>query len=145
MTTAESVLNNAVERELARLRSVFPDPAVRFAPDGAGGAYVVVCERPLSVNWVQNETWVGFHVVHNTPYADTYPHYVRSDLARVDGAALGSPFSGPTTWDGLTKLSEIVGETAAVQISRRSNHRDGEGIEGPLEKLLKVLQWLNSR
>ena len=57
--------------------------------------------------YVQRQTWIGFRVTAQYPYADVYPLFVRSDLSRADGQALGEGMS-PVPFDGQP----------AIQVSR---------------------------
>ena len=102
--------------------------------DGDGGAYVTIDEVSLAGGpYKQTATWLGFHVTHTCPYADVYPHFVRPDLSRNDGNALGEGMSLGT-----------FRNKPAVQISRRSNKRDA-ATETAAIKALKVMRWLISR
>ena len=79
--------------------------------------------------------------------ADTYPHYVRADLTRKDGKPLGEAMTAGHTFaaaDVLRDKAEMPSRTA-IQLSRRSNHRDPAGCETPLIKLFKVIEWIRSR
>jgi hypothetical protein len=110
-----------------------PEVAWQVREDGAGGAVLVGHGVALGGVWEQAETWIGFRIPFNYPYADIYPHFVRGDLRRRDSGPLGEAMS-TTTFEGMP----------AVQLSRRSNHRV-PGIETALLKLLKVLTWLRER
>jgi hypothetical protein len=146
MTADQGKLKGGVERAINKLKSLFGPDNVHFVTDGSGGAYVVVLNVRLEDQYLEPTTWFGFQIVHNSPFADTYPHYVRPDLQLNDGSAPGAPISGPVAWDGLAAgLGKIVGAETAFQISRRSNHRTDDGVETPVEKLIKVAAWLNSR
>ena len=46
--------------------------------------------------------------------------------------------------DVLRDKAEMPSRTA-IQLSRRSNHRDPAGFETPLIKLFKVIEWIRSR
>lgn len=125
---------------------IFGEENVHFRADGAGGAFVVVLGVPLRDRYEQTSTWVGFQILHNCPFADTYPHYVRPDLKLASGVTPTGPISGPTAWDGLQgDLGRIVGTKEALQISRRSNHKSDDDVETPFEKLMKIVQWLHTR
>jgi hypothetical protein len=146
MTADRSALKAGVERAVKQLRELFGEENVHFRADGAGGAFVVVLGVPLRDQYEQLSTWVGFHILQNCPFADTYPHYVRPDLRLRSGGVPIGPVSGPTAWDGLPgELGRIVGSNEALQISRRSNHKADDDVETPLEKLMKIIQWLHTR
>lgn len=120
----------AVEKAIAELRTCFHDCAIEAEGDGSGGAYIVIREVPLGPPYVQADTWIGFQITFQYPYADVYPHFTRSDLTRVDGRALG---------EGLGAAQ--FRSKPAIQISRRSNKLNPSTDTATL-KLLKVLQWL---
>ena len=120
-----------VRMAVAEIAAVYPH--VSLEPDGNGGAHVVVEGLKLALIYRQRETWVGFHITYAYPQADVYPHFVRGDLCRVDGAALGRGTSTGCSYSGR----------AAVQISRRSN-RLNPAVDTALLKLQKVLLWLNN-
>jgi len=101
--------------------------------DGQGGAYVTVENVLLGHPYVQAETWVGFHLSFQYPYADVYPHFVRGDLARTDGGPLG---------EAMTQGS-FEGRSA-IQVSRRSNKLN-PATDTAAIKLAKVLEWMRNR
>jgi hypothetical protein len=114
------------------LRRTFGDCAVEATPDGEGGVFVIIRDVELGSIYAQPSTWLGFRISYLHPASDVYPHYIRADLARRDGQALG-PCLSPTTW--------IFGNTLALQLSRRSNRWDPRR-DTPALKALKVLAWL---
>ena len=124
----------------------FPRQQVAVAEDQAGGACVIVDGVPLGPPFEQANTWIGFHITDQCPYADTYPHYVRADLTRQDGRPLGEAM----TTGHIFPAADVLGNKAempsrpAIQLSRRSNHRDPAGFETPVIKLLKVIKWIRS-
>jgi hypothetical protein len=122
-----------VQAAVEDLHRGLPDATLVVREDGEGGAIVIVEDVPLGDPWAQPSTWIGFRIAFSYPYADVYPHFVRGDLSRADGGPLGEALT-PTTFEGRS----------AIQISRRSNHRD-PAIETALLKLLKVLAWIRSR
>lgn len=122
----------AIERAVEQLRADFPNSALSVREDGDGGAYVILDDVALGAPYQQASTWVGFRITAQYPYADTYPHFVRGDLARSDGRPLGDGMS-LTTWE----------ERPAVQVSRRTNRLDAMTQTAAL-KLHKVLAWLRS-
>ncbi len=118
---------------VGEVREAFPECTVTARDDGDGGALVMVEGVPLGPPYVQATTWIAFAITRQYPYADVYPHFVRGDLARADGAALGGGMS----------LTAYLGQ-AAVQISRRSN-RLNPTTDTVAIKLTKVLHWLLTR
>jgi hypothetical protein len=130
------VVKPAVEQALTELRDRFGADAVQHKVDGAGGAYVIVNDVDLGDVYTDEtrRSWMGFHIGFQHPMADIYPHFVRPDLKRVDGRAFGSGISA-TQYGGYAR--------SALQLSRRSNHRD-PAMETALIKMLKVLDWIRS-
>lgn len=123
-----------VQGAIQEIIEAFPAGRLEHVEDGQGGAIVTVHEIAVDGGrYQQTNTWVGFHITHTYPYADVYPHFVRHDLSRCDGKALG---------DG-TSLGSFRNQPA-IQISRRSNRHDPT-TDTALLKLCKVLRWLNSR
>lgn len=140
-------MSPAVEKAVEALYGQYGRNRVMVAGDREGGAYVIVEGVPLGASFAQAESWIGFHIPSTCPYADVYPHFVRSDLARMDAASLGEGFSTGAVFPDPAALKQpgAMASRAAVQISRRSNHKDAAGLETPLHKLLKVIKWLHSR
>jgi hypothetical protein len=128
-------MTDDVAAAVEELRQQFPGATVTAAPDTQGGAHVTVEPVDPGERYVQRETWIKFHITFQYPYSDVYPHFVRSDLARSDGAVLGEGMS-------VGHFGDDVGP--AVQISRRSN-RLNPSVDTAALKLVKVLDWLRSR
>ena len=114
------------------IKAAFPDATTEVKEEGDA---VVVLLDPVDPGdrYVQRDTWIGFRITFQYPYSDVYPHFVRGDLVRADGAELGEGMS-VTTFENRT----------AVQISRRSNRLD-PSTDTALIKLHKVLEWLRTR
>jgi hypothetical protein len=126
-------LTEPVAAAVAEIERGMSEVAWEVREDGAGGAVLIGQGASLGGVWEQSDTWIGFRIPFNYPYADVYPHFVRGDLRRRDGGPLGDAMSA-TTFEGMP----------AIQLSRRSNHRV-PGIETAVIKLLKVLSWLRER
>lgn len=126
-----------VAAAIQQIRLQFPDSNVETREDGQGGAYVVVDPVDLGPLYTEGtrQTWIGFLISFQYPFADVYPHHVRRDLARVDSRPLGEGM-GHAEFQGFGRLS--------VQISRRSNSRDSS-LETAVSKLLKVIHWASTR
>lgn len=114
------------------IKAAFPNATVEVKEEGDA---VVVFLDPIDPGepYKQRESWIGFRITFQYPYSDVYPHFVRGDLSRVDGAGLGEGMS-MTTLEGRS----------AVQISRRSNRLDPT-TDTALIKIHKVLAWLRTR
>lgn len=140
-------MSPAVEKAIEAIRARYGADGLLVAADRDGGAYVIVEGVPIGAPFAQENSWIGFHIPSTCPYADVYPHFVRPDLSRVDGGPLGEGLSTGHSLpaaDAL-KLPGAMESRPAVQVSRRSNRKDTAGLETPLHKLLKVIQWLKSR
>lgn len=129
-----------VQQAVAEIRAAFPEATVSAVADGSGGAYIEVGSVPLSPVYEQRETWIGFQVTHQYPYADVYPHFVRPDLRRRDGAPLGD--AGNPSGTGVWADGRNFRDRPAIMLSRRSK---GPAAQTALLKLQKVLRWLNDR
>lgn len=121
-----------VAKAVEGIRGAFPGAIVVVEEDNTGGAKVRVEGIQLSAAYVQESTWIAADIPAQVPYVDIYPLFVRGDLTRRDGAALGG---------GLSPGHNFMGKDA-VQASRRSPRRDA-GIETPALKFLKVMAYLN--
>lgn len=128
-------INRNVAEAIEEIRETFDETAVTVHGDGSGGAWVVIDAVPLGPIYTQDDSWIAFLITFAYPDADVYPHFVRPDLSRADGAALGAGFS-QTTW-GLTGKP-------GMQLSRRSN-RLNPAVDTAATKVLKVLKWLNEQ
>jgi hypothetical protein len=126
-------LKEEVAEAIAEIEATFPDSKVDVREEDQGGAFVVVDPVDPGGAYEQCETWIGFQITFQYPFADVYPHFVRGDLRRTDGAGLVEGMS-PAQWE----------QRAAIQVSRRSNHLDPASDTAAI-KLLKVLEWLRTR
>ncbi len=122
-----------VQQAIDEITSAYPGVPFTVREDGEGGAYVVLEEVDPGPLYQVRVTWIGFRITFQYPFADTYPHFVRGDLARADGRVLGEATSA-ATFEGRS----------AIQISRRSNRLNPQ-TDTALIKLQKVLTWLAAR
>ena len=125
-------LKAAVATAIDEIRIRFEGHEVHVREDGEGGAVVTVDDLALGPHYTQATTWLSARIACTYPYADVYPLFVRPDLTRVDGRALGTGTSAGT-WE----------EAPAIQLSRRSNQLDPAVDRADL-KYLKVLEWLRA-
>lgn len=125
----------AVLGAIDELRETFPEATVTYVSDDQGGAWVTL--DPVSVGhaYAEPSSWLAFQITYPYPEADVYPHFVRPDLLRKDGAALGEGFSSGAFG---------AAGTPAVQLSRRSN-RLNPAVDTAATKALKVLRWLEQQ
>lgn len=128
-----TAISPSVVQAIDELRTTFADAMVSARDDGEGGAYVRVEPVDPGTPYVQRQTWVGFRITAQYPYADVYPLFVRADLSREDGRPLGEAMT-PGTFDG----------SPAIQVSRRSNHLNPATDTAAL-KVWRVLGWMASR
>jgi hypothetical protein len=139
MAVSQSGLKAAVQTALDGLHAQFGSEHVRTIPDGQGGAWVEVTEQELGDVYEQDTTFLICLLPFNLPNADVYPAFVRHDLRRLDGAALGEGFQ-------QTQV-HLPGEATprpVVQVSRRT--RNGQfGNQTPAQKVEKVLAWIRTR
>jgi hypothetical protein len=122
-----------VTAAIKELKETFPGSAITVREDGQGGAYVIMEKILLGTPYCQPDTWVGFHLSFQYPYADVYPHFVPADLARRDGRPLGEAMS-----------QSSFENRKAIQVSRRSKKLNPATDTAAL-KLLKVVDWMKSR
>jgi hypothetical protein len=127
-------MKDEISRAIEDIKNEFPQNEVMVTDDGNGGAHVIVERVCPGDPYTQMETWIGFRITFQYPYADVYPHFVRSDLSRKDGRPLGDGMSGGHTFLGRP----------AIQISRRSN-RLNPSMDTAVLKLIKVLAWMRTR
>ena len=123
-----------VEEALEEIRTTFSGHNVTIEPEKQGGAYVIVHDVNISQVYNPPVTWIGFLIDFQYPRSDVYPHFVDGSIKRADNRALGEGFSGPNNWQGRQ----------AIQVSRRSNHRNS-AVDTAALKLLKVIEWLHTR
>lgn len=130
-----------VEEAIADIRRQFPSTLV--GPDKDGGACVIVEDVALGP---RGRSWIGFHITHQCPYADVYPHFIRADFFPA-GAKLPEGLSTSHSFPaaGVVVATSALPSRPAMQVSRRANKRDDSGIETPLVKLLKVISWIGKQ
>lgn len=134
-----------VETSLNELRNGMAGQGVRVQEDGSGGAYVIVDDIEIGDHFAPPRSWIGFHVTFSED-ADVYPHFIDPAVRYI-----GPPESAPNQQpDGnlpatMSRGQQMPGfNLAAIQVSRRSNNRNGD-TDSPLMKLLRVTQFLRSR
>jgi hypothetical protein len=125
----------AVIGAIDEIQETFAEATFTVDSDGKGGAWVAIDAVPLGPVYVQDSTWIAFQIVFAYPEADVYPLFVRPDLSRADGTALGEGFH-PVKWGPKG--------APGVQLSRRSN-RLNPAVDTAATKILKVLKWLNEQ
>jgi hypothetical protein len=131
-------MKEAVERGVAEISDAYGTDHVRVVPDDQGGAWVEVADLDLGAPYLQDTTFLVCLLPFNLPAADVYPMFVRPDLTRADGPALGDGFQvTQLSWPGEPQ------PRAVVQVSRRT--RGDFTAQTPAHKIEKVLDWIRSR
>lgn len=124
-----------IKKAVEEIQSMFDDHVVEIEDVADGGARVIVNDIQLTAAYSPQVTWIGFIIGFQYPRADVYPHYIDQTIKRSDGTPLGEGFSGPVkNWQ----------ERDCIQISRKSNRLD-PGIDTAATKLVKVIEWINSK
>lgn len=122
-----------VTAAIEEIKNTFPSANIDAKEDPEGGAVIFVDSLETGEQYLQRETWLGFRITFQYPYADVYPLFVRADLARIDGQPLGEG----------TSLTQFEGRDA-LQLSRASRRLNAE-IDTAALKVLKVMAWLRSK
>lgn len=123
-----------VEKAIEEIKTLFADKDIEVEAVSDGGARVIVHNIELSSSYTPQTTWIGFIIGFQYPRADVYPHFIDPTVKRVDENALGEGFSGPTDWQNRS----------SIQVSRKSNRLD-PSIDTAATKLVKVIEWINSK
>jgi len=113
------------------LRRQFGASAVSAREDGQGGVYALIESVPLGPKYRPSETWIGFHITAQYPYADIYPVFISAGVARTDGAPHAPPVTPGHQFEGRP----------AIQISRRNGAAQA-GLQKATAKILKILDFL---
>ena len=121
-----------VSGAIEEIQKQFAGAAVSARDDGQGGAYVIIDRLSLGSRYRPEQTWLGFHIPAQYPYADIYPVFIGAESQRVDG----TPFTAP-----VTPGHQFEGR-AAIQISRRSAAAES-GTQRATAKVLKILDFLD--
>jgi hypothetical protein len=120
-----------VSTAIEELKNQFSASSFIVREDGQGGAYVLMEPVTVGVRFRPEETWVGFQIPAQYPYADIYPVFIGANVARADGVAFIAPVTPGHNFEGRP----------ALQVSRRSAAAQG-GSQKALAKILKVLDFL---
>ncbi|AKJ11581.1 hypothetical protein ABB07_16535 [Streptomyces incarnatus] len=119
----------AIAEAVEAVRAHFAGHSVVVETDGAGGVIVTIDEVIIGPAYTSQSTWLGFQISAAYPDADIYPHYC-GVLSRTDGQAHG-PAIQHVQWR----------DRPALQISRRSNHRDPR-VDSAALKAERIRRWL---
>jgi hypothetical protein len=134
-STLAARVSAAVAVAVSQVRAAFANWPVHAWATADGSAIVIIEDIELGPRWIQDTTWLAFQISYLHPDADCYPHWVRPDLARANGAALVPPLHNQNqTFDGRP----------AVMISRRSPRRN-PAIDTPARKAQSVVRFLREQ
>lgn len=126
-------MKTEVSTAIEELKRQFNCSVVTASADGQGGAYVFVEPVTLGPRFKPDSTWMGFQITAQYPYADIYPIFIGSDVARVDGTTFVAPVTLGHNFQGRP----------SIQVSRR-NGTAQISLQKATEKVLKVLHFLES-
>jgi hypothetical protein len=122
-----------VSSGIEELKRQFNASSFTIREDGQGGAYVVMEPITLGPKYRPADTWVGFHIPAQYPYADIYPVFIGGNVVRVDGTPFSSAVTPGHNFEGRP----------AIQVSRR-NTAAQSGMQKVGAKILKVLIFLEN-
>ena len=126
-----TVFTETVLEAVEEVRIQFAPLSVQTDPDGNGGAFVVIDGIDPGPAYVQDRTWLGFHIGPMCPDADVYPLYT-GELVRADEAQHVPP---------ITSVQGGWRDRPALQISRRTNNRNPL-VDTPAMKAEGLIAWL---
>jgi hypothetical protein len=133
-----ALLKRPVREAIELLEQAYPSISLRVVPDTQGGAWVEMLEVPLGLPYAQATSFVIFLLPFNLPGSDIYPLFMRSDLTRTDGAALGQAFQNTAlSWPGDPQPRPVI------QVSRRT--RGAFSTQTAPQKVAKVLDWIRAQ
>jgi hypothetical protein len=138
-------MKEAVEKAITDLREGLPDREVRVKPDSDGGAYVIVDGVDIGDCFAPAVTWIGFQITWACPDPDVYPHFIDPGVRYVGQGAAPNGHPDGNLPTAMSRGHVMPGfDLPAIQVSRRSNHRNAE-TDSPLCKLLRIIDFLKSR
>lgn len=90
-------------------------------------------------------SWIGFHIVWTYSDADVYPHFIAAGVRYIGSGPAPNQHPEGNLPIALTRGATMPGfELPAIQVSRRSNHRNAE-TDSALQKLLRIAEFLRTR
>ena len=120
-----------VSAGIEELKRQFSSLSFTIREDGKGGAYVIMEPVLLGSKYSPPDTWIGFQIPAQYPYADIYPVFIGGNVVRADGIAFAVPITPGHKFEGR----------AALQVSRR-NSAAQSGTQKVSAKILKILDFL---
>lgn len=134
-----------VEAAIEQLEDAGVGTEIRTKPDPNGGAYVIVDDIAVGDSFEPKTSWIGFHVLWSYPDADVYPHFLDAGLRYVGSGSAPNQHPDGNLPKALTRGAKMPGfDLPAIQVSRRSNHRNKQS-DSALQKLLRIVDFLESR
>lgn len=120
-----------VTAAIEELKRQFGSISFTVREDGKGGAYVIMEPVVLGSKYNPPDTWIGFQIPAQYPYADIYPVFIGGNVLRADGIAFVAPITPGHKFEGRP----------ALQVSRR-NSAAQSGTQKAPAKILKILDFL---
>lgn len=121
-----------VSTAIEDLKRQFPGAAFTVREDGQGGARVLMEPVAIGLKYRPSDTWLGFQIPAQYPYADIYPVFI-GNVARLDGKPFVAPVTPGHNFEGRP----------ALQVSRK-NSAAQSGLQKAGAKILKVLDFLEN-
>jgi hypothetical protein len=121
-----------VSTAIEDLKHQFPGAAFTVREDGQGGARVLMEPVAIGPKYRPSDTWLGFQIPAQYPYADIYPVFL-GNVARLDGKPFVAPLTAGHNFEGRP----------ALQVSRK-NSAAQSGFQTAAAKILKVLDFLEN-
>lgn len=122
-----------VSTAIEELRRQFDAASFTVREDGQGGAHVVMEPVTIGPKYLPSDTWIGFQIPAQYPYADIYPVFIGGNVVRADGKAFVVPVTPGHNFEGRP----------ALQVSRR-NSAAQSGLQKAPAKILKILDFLEN-
>lgn len=122
-----------VSTAIEELERQFSTSSLTSREDGQGGAYVVLEPISIGSRYEPQDTWIGFHIPAQYPYADIYPVFIGANVVRKDGNAFVAPVTQGHHFESKP----------AIQVSRRNGAAQG-GLQKATSKILKVIHFLEN-
>jgi len=136
-----------VEEAIFQLADGGPGTGVQFVEDDCGGVFVLVSDVAVGTSFDPPQTWFAFHITNPYPESDVYPLFVDASLKYVGNGSTPSQHPDGNLPERMTRGEfTILGldGVPAIQISRSSPRRNSE-TDSALNKLLRVIDWLENR
>jgi hypothetical protein len=138
-------MKREVDRAIEALRRGLPGHQIRALPDPDGGAFVIVDDVEIGDGFSPARSWIGFHITFACPEPDVYPHFIDPGVRYVGAGPAPNQHPEGNLPTAMSRGATMPGfELPAIQVSRRSNRRNA-ATDTPLQKLLRVAEFLRTR